>query len=274
MKCGSQVAMAVAAHPDDIEFLMAGTMLQLGRVGVELHYMNLASGSCGSGVIPAGRLRGLRRREARASARVLGACYHPPLVDDLELYYERKTLARLAAVIREVRPTLLLVPSPQDYMEDHMNACRLVVTAAFARGMPNFVTQPRRGAVEGPVTVYHAMPHGLRGPLRCRVIPGSFVQTTPVVARQREALEQHRSQRDWLGRSQLMDRYVETLEGFALDVGRMSGRYEYAEGWRRRLHYGFCAEGSDPLADLLGADYCVNRGYEDSLERGAGSGWI
>ena len=39
---------AVAAHPDDIEFFMSGTLMRLGEVGYELHYMNLADGCCGS----------------------------------------------------------------------------------------------------------------------------------------------------------------------------------------------------------------------------------
>ena len=66
-------ALAIAAHPDDIEFLMAGTLLQLGRAGWDLHYFNLSTGNCGSAVIPGSRLRVVRRREAREAARRLDA---------------------------------------------------------------------------------------------------------------------------------------------------------------------------------------------------------
>jgi N-acetylglucosamine malate deacetylase 1 len=38
-------AIAVAAHPDDIEFMMAGTLLLLKRAGYEIHYFNLLSGN-------------------------------------------------------------------------------------------------------------------------------------------------------------------------------------------------------------------------------------
>ena len=38
----------MAAHPDDIEFVMAGTLIRLGQAGYELHYMNIANGCCGS----------------------------------------------------------------------------------------------------------------------------------------------------------------------------------------------------------------------------------
>ncbi|MHB9010353.1 MAG: PIG-L deacetylase family protein, partial [Limisphaerales bacterium] len=262
------VAMAIGAHPDDIEFLMAGTLVLLRRAGWETHYLNLATGSCGSAVHPTTRLRAIRRREGRAAARVLGATFHESLVDDLEIYYERSTLRRLAAVIREVRPSVLLVPSPQDYMEDHTNACRLAVTAAFVRGMRNFRTQPARKPVAGEVTIYHAMPHGLRDPLRRRIVPGSYVNTVAVQAVKQAALAEHRSQQDWLEASQDMNEYLRTMEGFARELGRQSRRFPAAEGWRRRLHYGFCAPEADPLADALGADHWNNPRYESDLDRG------
>ncbi|MCF7848840.1 MAG: PIG-L family deacetylase, partial [Kiritimatiellales bacterium] len=120
----SRVAMAIGAHPDDIEFTMAGTLLLLKQAGYEVHYMNLANGSLGSQIHPAAKLRGIRRREAQAGAQLLGAVFHPSLVDDMEVYYEAKTLRRLAAVVREVGPEILLTHSPADYMEDHQNTCR------------------------------------------------------------------------------------------------------------------------------------------------------
>jgi LmbE family N-acetylglucosaminyl deacetylase len=262
----AKIAMAIGAHPDDIEFMMAGTLVLLKRAGYETHYMNLASGSCGSARYLAPRLRTMRRAEAKAACDVLGAQFHTTLVDDFEIYYERRTLQRLAAVVREVHPGILLVPSPQDYMEDHTNACRLAVSAAFVRGMPNFATQPRRRPVEGEVTVYHAMPHGLRDSLRTRVVPGLFVDIGRVHAIKREALAQHRSQQDWLDASQKMSHYVATMETFSREVGRMSRRFEHAEGWRRHLHYGFCSENADPLKASLGTACLLNKNYEEGLE--------
>ena len=125
-----RVVMAIGAHPDDIEFMMAGTLRLLQQAGYAAHYMNLSTGSCGSQVYPPARLRVVRRREAQAAARLLGATWHASLVDDMEIYYADPTLRRLTAVLREVGPSILLVPSPQDYMEDHTNACRLAVSAA------------------------------------------------------------------------------------------------------------------------------------------------
>ena len=250
--------LAIAAHPDDIEFGMAGTLLLLRDAGWRIHYLNLSTGNCGSMEFSPARTRAIRRREAQAAAKLLGAKWHPPLRDDLEIFYDLKTLRRVAAVIREVAPRIVLTHSPQDYMEDHMNTCRLAVTAAFARGMPNFRTTPAHKHVPGEVTLYHAMPHGLRDGLRQAVVPDLFVNTTEVHAQKRAALAAHHSQKAWLDASQGMDSYLIAMDEMSRDIGKMSGSFRHAEGWRRHLHLGFSAQDSDPLAETLG-DPCLAR---------------
>jgi LmbE family N-acetylglucosaminyl deacetylase len=264
----SPAALAIAAHPDDIEFCMAGTLLLLRQAGWRIHCLNFSSGNCGSLRLDARATRAARRREARAAARLLGAHWHPPFCDDLEILYDLRTLRRVAAVVRAVKPAIVLTHSPQDYMEDHMNTCRLAVTAAFARGMPNFRTTPARPAVTGDVAVYHAMPHGQRDGLRRRVLPELFVNTTVVHAAKRAALAAHASQRDWLEASQGMDSYLAAMDDMSRTVGRMSRRFRHAEGWRRHLHLGFSATDDDPLSRALGKDCRLNRAYARQLEAG------
>lgn len=259
-------AIAIAAHPDDIEFCMAGTLLLLKAAGWEIHYLNLSTGNCGSMTAGAAKTRSVRRGEARRAAKRLGAHWHAPMCDDLEILYELKTLRRLAAVIREVKPRIVLTHSPQDYMEDHMNTARLAVTAAFARGMPNFKTMPARRAIAGDVTVYHAMPHGLRDGLRRRIVPGMFVDTAGVHAAKRAALAAHQSQKAWLDASQGMDSYLIAMDEMSSAVGEMSRRFKHAEGWRRHLHLGLSATETDPLAVALKKDCRINSEYERSLK--------
>src|SRR5437660_8205808 len=148
-------AIAIAAHPDDIEFYMAGTLLLLRKAGYDAHYLNLASGNCGSVQYNSTTTRSVRNTEARAAAKLLGAQFHPSLIDDLEIIYNLELLRALAAVIREVKPGIILTHPPQDYMEDHTNTCRLAVTAAFARGMPNFKSSPARAVADYETTIYH-----------------------------------------------------------------------------------------------------------------------
>jgi LmbE family N-acetylglucosaminyl deacetylase len=247
--------------------MMAGTLLLLKEAGYEIHYLNLASGNCGSVQHDAARTRVVRRRESRRSAQILGAHYHSSLSDDLEIFYNDRTLRRLVAVLRAVEPTILLTHSPQDYMEDHMNTSRLIVTAAFARAMPNYRAQPPRPPTNQQVTIYHAMPHGLCDPLRRRVLPGAFVNTTSVRLKKQEALAAHESQKNWLDVSQGLGSYLQAMEKMSLAVGKMSGRFQHAEGWRRHLHLGFAEREIDPLQDL-GRNYLMNSTYEKDLQPG------
>ena len=91
---------AIAAHPDDIEFVMAGTLLLLGEAGWELHYLNLSSGNLGSTTMSPPKTAQVRRKEAQAAARQLGAAWHAPFCKDLEIFYDARALRRLGAIIR------------------------------------------------------------------------------------------------------------------------------------------------------------------------------
>ena len=146
-------AIAIAAHPDDIEFSMAGTLLLLREAGWRIHYLNVANGSCGSLVHGAAALRQIRRREGQNAAKTLGAKFHESLSDDLEVMYSVPLLRAVTAVIREVKPALVLTHSPQDYMEDHTNVSRLAVTATFAPSATSAEAMARPIPREPPVTI-------------------------------------------------------------------------------------------------------------------------
>ena len=165
--------------------------------------------------------------------------------------HDAPSLARVSAVVRDIRPTIILTHSPRDYMEDHQNVCRLVVTAAFSRGMVNVVTDPPRPVWDAPVALYHALPHGLCDQLGRPVTPDLFVNTAPVLERKRAMLACHRSQRDWLDASQGMGAYLEEMGDGRRSAGFRSLRC--AEGWSPQPAR-FCAEGFNPIQDLLKGD--------------------
>lgn len=263
-----RIAMAVGAHPDDIEFMMAGTLLLLKDRGWELHYLNLCNGSCGTQTETAESIVAARRLEAQAACRLIGAVFHESLSPDIELFHTTDHISRLVAIIRRIRPTILLVPSPNDYMEDHMNASRLAVTAAFCRGMRNGPCQPPVPPIGGDVYLYHALPYGLRDGLRRLVRPGFYANVAPVLARKRAMLACHVSQKAWLDASQGRDAYLDDMERMAAEVGRRSGRFTHAEGWRRHSHLGFAVHDRDLLAEVLGPDGWTDLEYERSLEAG------
>jgi LmbE family N-acetylglucosaminyl deacetylase len=128
----------------------------------------------------------------------------------------------------------------------------LAVTAAFAREMPNFRTDPPVPPIVGPVTIYHAQPHGNRTPLCDIVRPHQFVDISGEIDQKAAMLECHRSQYEWLDATQGVDSLIDKMKGLDREVGTMSGRFEYSEGWRKHLHMGFCSPDADPLAAALG----------------------
>ena len=226
---------------------MAGTLLQLAERGWEVHYFNLANGCCGSTTLGREECAAVRLDEARQAAAAIPATFHPPICNDLEIFYNRELLARVAGVVREARPSIVLTHSPSDYMEDHQNAARLAVTGTFSRGMPNFPTEPQQPIYSDEVAIYHAQPHGNRSPLGIPTMPSHFVDVAGQLDRKRELLSMHASQDQWLDDSQQISSYLQTMENLNAEVGRMSDRFGFAEGWRQHIHLGLSAPGFDPL---------------------------
>lgn len=257
--------LAVAAHPDDIEFAMAGTLLRLKAGGADIHMWNLSAGSGGTASLDRETIARTRWQEAQEAAALAGASIYPPISDDFVIFYERSLLMQVSARIREIKPDIILTQSLEDYMEDHQNTARLAVTGAFTRSSINFVTDLPQPAWDGETAVYHAMPHGLQDSMRRRVPVEGYADVTPTLSGKRAMLACHRSQKEWLDQTQGMDAYLDDMERFARLVGKRSGCFAAAEGWRRHSALGFGPEAADPLAKALGEHYRLDPSYAQWL---------
>ncbi|HEX6548745.1 MAG TPA: PIG-L deacetylase family protein [Candidatus Dormibacteraeota bacterium] len=130
-------ALCIAAHPDDIEFYCAGTVLQMTRRGVEVEFVLATSGDKGTEdpALTGPELAARREREQLAAAKRLGAARveflrHPDagLVDSLEFRGE------LVREIRRARPDVLLTFDPTPgYRQhpDHRVVGRVALDAAW-----------------------------------------------------------------------------------------------------------------------------------------------
>lgn len=245
--------LALFAHPDDIEFVAAGTLLRLKDLGWDIHYCNVANGCCGSTVTDRMETAAIRRTESERSACLLNATYYPPFCDDLDVFYNRENLAKVAAIVRKSKPDIVLTHAASDYMEDHMETCRLAVSAAFAKGIPSFKSDPSQPSFDGDVALYHAQPHGNRSPLGEVVIPKLAISIDSVLDRKVALLECHKSQQQWLQTTQGMNSYLKTMLELGQEVSKLASLdCNVAEGWHKHLHLGFGAVDFDPLAQLLG----------------------
>src|SRR5438552_6854872 len=130
--------LAVMAPPDDIEMTCAGTLALLKRAGCDVHMASMTAGGLGSATRSRAEISRIRRKEAAASANLLGAGYTCLGFDDLTIVYNETAKRRVSAFLRQVRPDLVIVPSPVDYMADHEETPRIVREAAFASTVPNW----------------------------------------------------------------------------------------------------------------------------------------
>jgi LmbE family N-acetylglucosaminyl deacetylase len=147
-------ALAVGAHPDDIEFGCAATLAKWSARGAEVHLLVLTDGSKGSWDPDADQraLVGTRKHEQEAAASALGAAqvHFLDLVDG-ELTGNRGETGAVCEVLRTVRADVVLGHDPWKRYRlhpDHAVAGRLLVEGIVAARDPHFF--PRLGATHRP----------------------------------------------------------------------------------------------------------------------------
>jgi LmbE family N-acetylglucosaminyl deacetylase len=243
----ADVVLSVLAHPDDAEFLCAGTLIRLVREhGWQAHLATMTPGDCGSADLGPEEISRVRRAEGARAAGLIGGCYHCLEERDLSVFYNQGTLEKVTQLLRQVRPRLLLTHSPADYMLDHEMTSTVVRAAAFAAPIPNF---PRRGGHPPPLEhiphLYYCDPIEGKDALGRPIPPGFCIDVSSVIDLKAAMLASHVSQRDWLLKHHGMDQYLEAMR----DWGRLRGQacgVASAEGFRQHLGHSY------PQDNLLG----------------------
>lgn len=104
------------AHPDDVDFIAAGTIATWTDAGVEVSYLMVTDGDAGGDEndIPQEELAALRRAEQTAAAKCVGVTDVRFLGSPDGQVEATLGLRRdIARVIRQVRPDRVLIPSPE-----------------------------------------------------------------------------------------------------------------------------------------------------------------
>ena len=136
--------LAVGAHPDDVEFGCGATLAKWAAAGSEVHLLVCTDGSKGSWDPDADTdaLVATRAQEQETAAGVLGIrAVHSVGAVDGELENDPATRARVAAVIRRIRPDVLCAHDPWKRYRlhpDHRNAGFLTLDAVVAARDPHF----------------------------------------------------------------------------------------------------------------------------------------
>src|SRR5947209_4239297 len=230
------VVLSLLAHPDDAEFLCAGTMARLAQeYGWEVHIASMTPGDCGSAELGPEEISRVRREEARKAAALLGGAYYCLEERDMRVFYGEAALEKVVRLFREVRPRIVISHSPSDYLLDHEVTSTLARAAAFDAPMRNLY--PDRGhapALEAIPHLYYADAIEGKDAFGRSVDPGFCIDISPTLERKTEMLCCHASQREWLLKHHGIDEYVATMREWAAARGRQSG-VAAAEGFRQHL---------------------------------------
>jgi LmbE family N-acetylglucosaminyl deacetylase len=138
-------AMAVGAHPDDIEFGCGGTLAKWAAAGCEIFHLVCTDGSKGSWDPTADTkaLIAIREEEQRAASRALGGRGEVAFLGytDGELESGLDQRGRVAYWIRKVKPDVMFGHDPWKRYRlhpDHRNAGFLVTDGIVAARDPHF----------------------------------------------------------------------------------------------------------------------------------------
>ena len=228
---------AFAAHPDDTEIFMAGSLALLARRGWKVTICTLTAGGMGGiGQDEAATIR-LRQTEAKAAADLLPASYFCLGGRDGYLYDTVQLRIAALSLIRRQGAGMVLTHLPNDYHADHRATAAIVDAAAMLATLPNCpVAEP---PLERTPLFYHSAPLGLKDPLGNAMPPPHFlVDVGSVETAKMAMLACHRSQIDLMRIMHGMDDFFGAMQVQDRTWGQLAD-CEFAEAWWQHLGGGF-----------------------------------
>lgn len=231
-----KTVLGIFAHPDDAELMCVGTLSLLNKAGWSVHIATMTPGDKGSAELTRAEISIIRKVEAAKAAELLDGTYHCLECDDVYIVYDRETINKATALIRKVRPTIVLTASPNDYMIDHEMTSRVIQTACFASGIKNMevIEEP----FESVPYLYYVDPLNGKDKFGISVHPTIYVDITTEIGIKEATLACHASQREWLKKHHKMDEYILAMKRFSAFRGKEINS-AYAEGFRQHLGHGY-----------------------------------
>ena len=219
--------LALAAHPDDAELCVAGTLLKHMSMGYTAGVIDLTQGELGTRGTPE-----LRLQEAAESARLMGLSARENLgMRDGFIEMTEENLHKLIRVIRKYQPDVVLANAVQDRHPDHVMASQLQRRACFLAGLRRIETTDENGALQSPwrpKSIYHYIQND-------HVVPDVCVDITGFLDGKMEAIKCFKSQ-FYDPNSDEPETAISTRSFFdyIISIARAHGRplgYEFAEGY-------------------------------------------
>ncbi len=182
-----QRLLAVVAHPDDAEWLCAGTLARAKADGAEIGICVLCQGDRGQPAVPIENLADVRRQEMAAAARLLRAELLHGEFGDGTLVDGSNERSVLIEIYRQFRPTLVLAHSPDDYHSDHRAAGALAESVSWycaSNGHPS-----RSSVLSSQPALWWMDTMNMSG-----FEPGFYIDVSDYIPLKRRMMACHRSQ--------------------------------------------------------------------------------
>ena len=145
-------ALAIGAHPDDVELACGGTLLKLVSLGYRVGVLDMARGEMGT--------RGsaeIRAREAEAASRVMDLAVRDNLeLPDGHIWLTEESRVKMVRRIRRYRPRVIFTHYWEDPHPDHVHTCQIVREAAHVAGLAKYDAEAGQARFR-PHTVAHFM---------------------------------------------------------------------------------------------------------------------
>lgn len=244
--------LALHAHPDDIEWLCAGTLARLSRLGHDVILATATAGEGGSAEQDPETTGAVRRAEAARAALLIGAAYHCLGLPDLGVFNDDPTRRAVTEFIRACAPDIVITAPTIDYHPDHEATGTLVRDACFAAPVANYRT--------GPAPALGRIPHlyitdsvGGRDRTGARHGRDFGVDVGDTLEMKRAMLSCHESQAAWTAKHHGIVDHLADMTRWTARVGRDFG-VTAAEGFRQYRHEPYPR--TPALQDLL-ADWVL-----------------
>jgi len=145
-------ALAIGAHPDDVELACGGTLLKLISLGYRVGVLDMARGEMGT--------RGsaeIRAREAEAASQELKLAVRDNLeLPDGHIWLTEESRIRMVRKIRLYRPRVVFTHYWEDPHPDHAHTSQIVREAAHVAGLAKYDADTGQERFR-PQTIAHFM---------------------------------------------------------------------------------------------------------------------
>lgn len=145
---------AFGAHPDDCEYVAAGTASKWAAKGFAVKFVSCTNGDVGHFAMAGGPLARRRAAEVAACAKILNITSITLDIHDGELMPSLENRRTICRLIREWKADLVLSHRPNDYHPDHRYTGVLVQDAAYMVTVPFFCPDTPH-LVDNPVFMYY-----------------------------------------------------------------------------------------------------------------------